>query len=592
MDRMAPLCMALFLLCVLRVGARPNFVIIMADDLGYNDLGYTGNPDIQTPNLDKLAGQSVRFEQFYSHPTCAPTRASLLTGRNFMKTGVWGVHGARDYLSRDETTFADVLRWSGYKTGMFGKWHNGKTDGYHPWDRGFQEACKTDLYDYFDNSATCNGKSRWAPGWTIQRITDWSIDFIDRHANHQEFLLYIPLMTPHLGKTWYGETEFWHAPEANVDKYRQIGFSEGTARLYGMIDFMDWNMGRIFDRLDQLEIADNTVVMFFSDNGPIGKELVPAWEWERRNPDMLHGNKGEVWENGIRSPLYVRWSGRFEPATVKRGIVQVEDIFPTLMELAETQGGDKPLDGKSLAPLLFNPTEVSNEWRWRTIYRTIESPEWTRAGGIYELLPDWSTDKSGLKFGFEGRWAIRQGRWKYLNINGGQLLYDIWNDPSEKTPVWDWQKIGELDAWIQKWWDGILESPLSFSVNPFYIGWRFDSMIFMMGTVEKSNDIEVRSHNVQGFVKKGSFLKYKLVVLKAAKYTVKITKWGAWKGDAEVNVNCGGVWSSTSGFVEGDVIGQINLQTAGNSCWMEFRIQSGTGFFAADILRFQEILTN
>lgn len=201
--------------------------------------------------------------------------------------------------------------------------HNGKTDGYHPWDRGFDEACKPDLYDYWDNAATCNGQSQWAAGWTIERFTDWSINFIERYANKQDFLMYFPLMTPHLGKTWYGESEYWHAPEGNVNKYRQKGFSDATSRLYGMIDFMDYNIGRIMWRLNDLGIADNTVVMFFSDNGAIGKSLVPSWEWDRRNADSLKGNKGEVYENGIKSPFFVRWNYKFGPAVVDKAIVQV-----------------------------------------------------------------------------------------------------------------------------------------------------------------------------------------------------------------------------------------------------------------------------
>lgn len=570
--------------CMGAATGKPNFIIMMSDDQGYNDLGRHGNPDLETPHLDSLAAESVELSTFYSNDVCAPTRASLLTGRYFLRTGVWGVHGARDYLNLDENTFADALRTAGYKTGLFGKWHNGLTDGYLPWDRGFDEACMVELYIYVNNKAICNGNERATEGWVTERIVDWGIDFMERNRD-QPFLLYLPFMTPHLGKTWHGESEYWHAPEEIVNKYRSKGLSDGLSRLYGSIDFMDHNIGRVMQSLDSLGLAENTVVIFLSDNGPIGQAFIPHNEWIRRNPDGLNGNKGEIYDNGIRVPMFVRWRGTFPPNVVDRAITGVEDIFPTVIELAGAQSGGKPLDGKSMVPMLNNPFEVGPEWTGRTLFRTIRSPEWTRRDGIYHLLPNRGTDKSQLILGSDGRWAVREGQYKLVNLAGFEFLYDMWNDPTETSPIYDGTKQADLHNKLAQWWDEMVADPGSFATPSFYIGWSGEGVIAAMGTMETSQSIVVRTHNVEGWVNSGDSLKYKVHVVRSGSYNVHINKW-SWFGNARVSVTCGDQGASVSGWVSNDgFIGTVSL-TEGRDCLMEVVIETGGGFLGMDKISF------
>ena len=149
--------------------------------MGFSDLAVHGNPYISTPNLDKLANEGVQFSQFYVTPVCATTRATLLTGRHHLKTGVTHVHGGKDFLHLSETTLAERLKEAGYKTGMWGKWHSGKTKGYFPWERGFDEAYMAGLYQFTNNKGLFNGKLKQHSGWTTEILTDFALDFINRN---------------------------------------------------------------------------------------------------------------------------------------------------------------------------------------------------------------------------------------------------------------------------------------------------------------------------------------------------------------------------------------------------------------------------
>ncbi|MEM6912312.1 MAG: sulfatase-like hydrolase/transferase [Verrucomicrobiota bacterium] len=324
----------------------PHILLIQVDDLGYGDLGLHGNEIIQTPHLDRLGEESMRFSQFYVHPLCAPTRASLLTGRHFWRTGVHGVHGATDFLHLDEITVAEVLREAGYRTGMWGKWHSGKTDGYFPWDRGFQEAFMARLYRYEDNVGMFNGQARQTAGWTPAVLTDFAIEFLSRETS-QPFFGYLSYLSPH-GK--------WAAPEEYVAPYRRAGFTENSAKLFGMITHFDHHIGRLMGAIDELGLRDSTLVIFLSDNGPARRvpgQPIPDEEWEKRNEALqLRGHKSNLYENGIRSPLFLRWGNRLV-AGEDAALLSVMDLLPTLAELG---GGNVPsnLDGTSFARLLLD----------------------------------------------------------------------------------------------------------------------------------------------------------------------------------------------------------------------------------------------
>ncbi|MDQ3231176.1 MAG: sulfatase-like hydrolase/transferase [Pseudobdellovibrionaceae bacterium] len=286
---------------------RPNVIIIQTDDQGFDDVGFNGNSRVKTPAMDQIAREGATFTQFYSHETCAPTRSSLLTGRHFLEAGVWGVHGGRDYLSLDETTLADVFQFHGYRTAIFGKWHVGKTPGYLPWDRGFDQASMVELYQYVNNTMLHNGKPETTQGWASDAITERALHFIEE-SDQKPFLLYIPYMEPHEGNGPHDPAYTWHAPQTFVEPYASQGLSPAMARLYGMISHVDFQIGRILEKIRNHGLDDDTIIIFMSDNGPIGSSSYASSEdWQLRNPSQLRGNKGTVYENGIRIPLAIRW---------------------------------------------------------------------------------------------------------------------------------------------------------------------------------------------------------------------------------------------------------------------------------------------
>ncbi len=418
-------------------GSRPNIILILADDLGYSDLGIHGNRLVETPNLDRFASGSVQFSNFYVTPVCATTRAALLTGRHFLRTGVSHVHGGKDFLHLDEVILADELKQEGYATGIWGKWHSGKTPGYFPWERGFDEAFMAALYNYQDNVGLFNGEKMETRGWVTEVLTDQAIDFIRRNREGP-FFAYIPYLTCHAPL---------HAPEEYVQKYINKGLSENLSTLYGMVDHLDFHLGRLFNALDEMGLSENTVVLFLSDNGPaIINGVLTDEDRRTRYVNGLRGHKGNIWENGIRSPLFVRWNGKIHPSTVDH-LADVTDLFPTLLELA---GGGEALaglnlDGRSIVPYLEGSGEVL-PGKEVFLYANPGWPPtdqpWTPEGVKDEYRP-WKY-AGGNYLTYENQiMGIRGERYKLL-LNPGQtdgtifpdrsgyVLLDMDADPQEK----------------------------------------------------------------------------------------------------------------------------------------------------------------
>ena len=222
---------------------KPNFILIQMDDLGWSDLGIHGNTMVDTPNIDKLGHESVRFNQFYVNPCCAPSRASLLTGRHFLRTGVSHVHGGKDYLHLEEKTIGDAFKIGGYKTGMWGKWHSGHTDGYFPWERGFDTAYMAQLYKHHESNGQLNGKYVSHGAWADEVLIDRAIDFMKTHKG-QPFFCYISSLTCHSPLD---------APEVFVEKLKKKQLSDSLATLYAMIEFCNRLKGT--DKIHLLEIS-------------------------------------------------------------------------------------------------------------------------------------------------------------------------------------------------------------------------------------------------------------------------------------------------------------------------------------------------
>ncbi len=458
-------------------GSRPNIVLIMADDLGFSDLGVHGNSLVETPRLDRLASEAIQFSQFYVTPVCATTRASLLTGRHFLRTGVSHVHGGKDFLHLDEITLADALKAQGYATGMWGKWHSGKTPGYYPWERGFDEAFMARLYEHKDNVGLMNGKEVATHGWVSEVITDYAIDFIKRKQD-QPFFAYLPFLSCHAPLK---------APESYISKYREKGLSENLSTLYGMVDQMDENVGRLLDALDEMQLSENTIVIFLSDNGPaVIANLLSDEDRQIRYVNGLRGHKGNIWENGIKSPLFVRWSGSCKPVKVER-LAGVSDLFPTLLELAFSKEQDLPhkLDGRSLIPCLEANEQALAE---REIF-LYANPGWPPTGnawtpeGIKDEYRPWKYS-GGDNLSYEKQIiGIRNERYKLLMNPGetdgtintdaeGYVLIDVQKDPAEKENLaaLEPERLKDMEASLKLMYEDVYGSEHAFEMPVFQIG--------------------------------------------------------------------------------------------------------------------------
>ncbi len=377
---------------------KPNIVIILADDMGWGDLNANGNVNISTPVLNRLKGESLSFDRFYVCPLSAPTRAEMLTGRYFLRTGVSSVTSGFENMRTDEVTIAEVLKDNGYKTGCFGKWHNGRYWPQHPNRQGFDEYVGFPvghLGYYFDAFYLHNDEERQSTGYTSDYFTEKALDFIDRNKENQ-FLCYVPYNVPHSP---------FQVPPLYFEKYIKAGLDSTLASVYGMVENMDENIGRILDRLDELDLAENTIVIFLSDNGP---------NTERYNGGMK-GRKGSVDEGGVRVPFYIRWPGKISEGVTQQ-LAQDIDIMPSLMGLCGIQFNPlKPIDGKDLSMLIKGKEKEFD----RLVF--------SRQGN--QVLENCNS-------------SVRNNRYRLVLTRRDTMLYDLNTDPGQKSNVFD----NELDA--------------------------------------------------------------------------------------------------------------------------------------------------
>ncbi|MBT4693850.1 MAG: sulfatase-like hydrolase/transferase [Planctomycetaceae bacterium] len=341
---------------------QPNVVVFLADDQGWGDLSASGNTNLATPNIDSLARDGATLEKFYVCHVCAPTRAEFLTGRYYPRTGVSGVSRGEGRLNYDETTIADHMKRGGYVTGCFGKWHNGTQPPYHPNNHGFDEFygfTSGHWGHYFSPPLDHNGEHVRGNGFVVDDFTDHALAFIE--ANQQRpFFCYIPYNTPHspmmVPDRFYAKFDGKDPAMRHRDVQREDVMM--TRAALAMCENIDWNVGRILQKLDQLELRENTIVIYFSDNGP------NSFRWN----GGMKGRKGTIDEGGLRSPFFIRWPQKIQPERTIAQISGAIDLLPTLLDLTGVSmrtNKRKPLDGRSLSPLLL--TE-SSEWKPRSLF--------------------------------------------------------------------------------------------------------------------------------------------------------------------------------------------------------------------------------
>lgn len=376
---------------------QPNIVIILADDQGWGDLSVTGNSNLATPNIDSLAKAGAIFERFLVCPVCSPTRAEFLTGRYHPRGGVRDVSRGGERLNLDEKTMGDTFKKAGYATGAFGKWHNGTQWPYHPNARGFDEYygfTSGHWGSYFDPPLDHNGKPVQGQGFIIDDLTDHALQFIEKNQA-RPFFCYVPYNTPHSPM---------QVPERFYQKFAKAGLKlrsrdpsqedvDFTRAALAMCENIDWNVGRILQRLDELKLADNTIVIYFSDNGP------NSWRWN----GGMKGRKGSTDEGGVRSPLLMRWPGHIPAGTRVPQIAGAIDLLPTLADLAGIPvASQKPLDGVSLKPLLSVPAKdwedrrIFSHWAGKVSVRT-QRYRLDSAGKLFDMQADPGQDRDLAK---------------------------------------------------------------------------------------------------------------------------------------------------------------------------------------------------
>jgi arylsulfatase A-like enzyme len=352
-----------------RAAARPNVVIFLADDAGWGDYSQNGNRQVRTPNIDSIAKGGVTLDRFYVCPVCSPTRAEFLTGRYHPRTGVYGVSTGQERMDLGEKTVADAFKAAGYATGAFGKWHNGSQWPYHPMARGFDEYyghTSGHWGEYFDPPLEHNGQPVRDKGYIVDICTSRALDFIERNKG-KPFLCYIPFTTPH--SPWAVPDQYWQrfkdkplTQRATVPEQEE---PDHTRCALAMLENQDDNVGRVLRKLEEIGAADNSIVLYFSDNGPNSARWTGG----------MKGRKGSTDEGGVRSTMFIRWPAKLPKGRVVPEITGAIDLLPTLTSLAGIpRVGDKPLDGRDLSPLLLGQKTA---WPERMIFST-----WGRAVSV------------------------------------------------------------------------------------------------------------------------------------------------------------------------------------------------------------------
>lgn len=349
--------------------SRPNILLILADDMGYGDFG-AFNESVHTPTLDQLIGESLCLTQHYSgSPVCSPARAALLTGRYPLRTGVLGPQEmlGLDRMAPREITLGDIFQQNGYATGLIGKWHNGALDPqHHPNARGFNEfiGFRGGWADYYQWRIERNGSFQPSNGrYLTDVLTEEGVQFIRRHRD-EPFLLAMMYNAPHSPL---------QAPADVVQPYLDAGLSPGVAMTYAMIQVMDAGIAKLLEELDQQGLAENTIVLFSSDNGPAFRlradQVSPGMSLDTRRFNCgFNGAKGSVYEGGIRVPMILRWPAGLDGGRQIDELIHFTDWLPTLLVMAgiDRQGG-LPLDGGDVLPLLRGEAlqcEARRFWQW------------------------------------------------------------------------------------------------------------------------------------------------------------------------------------------------------------------------------------
>lgn len=416
-----------FLSLIYVASAKPNVILIITDDQGYGDIGAHGNPTIQTPHLDRLHAESIRFTDFHVDPTCSPTRGALLSGKYSHRAKVWHTIAAGNHLRASEMTMADVFKANGYNTAMFGKWHLGANYPYRPMDRGFEEwlgqgdggTGTTD--DYFTNDRVNdhylhNGEWVYREGYAPEVFFDAAIDYVKEEAESEKpFFIYLSTYIPHGPHTL--------ADRSWADKYMD-NVDKPVAYFFAAIERVDQRIGRLRNALEETGLEKDTLVMFMTDNGgTAGVNLFNAG---------MKGRKGSPYDGGHRVPFFMYWpNGNFKHGKDVSDLTAHFDVLPTLVDLLNLETPEKAnFDGRSFKRQLFQPDLAFSS---RTLMvekqRTFQPQKWDQA-------------------------AAMTNQWRLVNNNE---LYDIRKDPGQERNVIDQfpEVVENLRSAFDDYWEHV-----------------------------------------------------------------------------------------------------------------------------------------
>ncbi len=421
---------------ILIIGCSPstpytNVIIVITDDQGMGDLSCMGNPYIKTPHLDDFYKDAVRFTNFHVSTTCAPTRGALMTGRHTNRLNVFHTVTGRSLLFGDEVILPQIFAQNGYTNGMFGKWHLGDNYPFRPEDRGFHEVVRhggggigqgPDYWgnDYFDDTYWHNGETQKYEGYCTDVFFSEALKFIENNKDHP-FFCYISTNAPHSP---------YNLPAEYFEIYRnEEDLREGVQRFYGMITNIDDNFKALENKLDELNLTDNTIVIFTTDNGTsAGRSAFNAG---------LRGQKGSEYDGGHRVPLFIRWpGGQLTGGKDIDKLVAHYDLLPTFVDLLGLDFKPlKPLDGISLKPLLYNRAK---NWPGRILYM------------------DTQRLQNLVKY---RKYSVMDDSWRLVN---GTELYNMSDDIGQVNNVIDEypELAAKLAEGYEKWWKSFLDEAI------------------------------------------------------------------------------------------------------------------------------------
>ena len=475
---------------------NPNVILVLTDDQGMGDLSLYGNPVVQTPHLDRLAGEGVRFDQFHVTAMCSPTRASLLTGKDTLKNGTISTCQGLHSLRPEHPVLPEVLSSSGYTTGLFGKWHLGRNWPSRPEDRGFEETLTVYGYgptgissrwnnDYVDTWVVHNGKERQTEGFCTDAFFNEAMAWMkEQLAGEKPFFTYLSLNAPHF--------PFW-APEAWTKPFKDTKNPE----FFAMVKNLDENMGRLDEFLRAEGIYENTIVVFLSDNGPVGGKST-------YNAGMT-GGKATPWEGGHRVPLFIRYpEGGILGGRVVEGLTDVVDLFPTLLDLTGVQApAEANFDGMALTSAMKGEMAIPDD-RLR----------------IMHIQQNELTPKNA---------AVMEGKWRLL---WSDSLYDVETDLAQRTDIAGRESGTFVRLWkeFQQYFHGLKEyattAPAEVIGSPYQERVILDSSYWLEARAD--GQPTVREGGGRGHGPEGA--PWKIKAYERGTYSIVLRRWPVESG--------------------------------------------------------------